>query len=44
MLTGTKDERHNLIDAGVFPMLKEKANKKQKDRKSKQADKIRNKE
>ena len=33
MLTGTDDERHNLIYAGVFPMLKEKANKKQKNKK-----------
>ena len=27
MLTGTKDERHNLIYAGVFPMLKEQTSK-----------------
>ena len=29
MLTGTKDERHNLIYAGGFPMLKETNKQKQ---------------
>ena len=35
MLTGTKDERHNLIYAGVFPMPKETNKQKQANKRTK---------
>ena len=43
MFTGTKDERHNLIYAGVLPMPKEKANKKQTSKNKKTKQKTKNK-